>query len=120
MDKTAPVLPGRDQGSGAERRSDDGLTTVVEHRPHVERDDGGFCIDAALLGNLLNLPSEDVPSLMRDNQITAICERGEGEHDGRFRLTFFFEGRRARLEINDCGYVVARSVIDFGKRNLCR
>lgn len=69
-------------------------------------------------GELLDLPPSGVQALMRDNKITSLCERGEGEHAGQYRLTFFYKGRRARLSIDESGMVIRRSIIDWGDRPL--
>lgn len=83
---------------------------------HVEMTDGEFCIDATLLGALFGLSPERVPPLMRSREMTGVCERGVGEDDGTFRLSFFYGSRRARLNIDATGAVLARSVVDFGDR----
>ena len=82
----------------------------------LERDHEGFSIDASLLGELLDVPASRIQSLMRRNEITSLCERGEGEHAGQYRLTFFYKGRRARLSVDQSGQIILRSIIDFGDR----
>jgi hypothetical protein len=82
----------------------------------LDRSDDGFTIDASLVSELLNVPPSGVQALMRNSEITTVCERGEEEHAGQFRLTFFYKGRRARLSIDESGEVIRRSVIDFGGR----
>ena len=82
----------------------------------LDRSEDGFTIDASLVSELLNVPPSRVQSLMRQNEITSYCERGEGEHEGQHRLTFSFKGRRARLNVNESGQVIRRSIIDFGDR----
>jgi hypothetical protein len=84
----------------------------------LERNAEGFSIDAGLLSELLDVPSSDVQPLMRNNEITSVCERGDGEHAGQYRLTFFYKSRRARLSVDDSGRIIRRSVIDFGKSAL--
>lgn len=81
----------------------------------LERNDGGFCIDAALLGELLDVSPLEVHALMRGNEITSVCERGEGEHAGQYRLTFFHKSRRVRLDLDESGRILRRSSIDFGQ-----
>lgn len=81
----------------------------------LEREEGAFTIDASLLSQLLNVRPSDVHILMRRNEITSRCERGEGEHEGQFRLTFFYKGRRARLNVDEAGRIVRRSVMDLGE-----
>jgi hypothetical protein len=82
--------------------------------------EGTFVVDAALLGELLNLPPSRVPGLMREGAITSVCERGVDEHDGEFRLTFFHANRRARVSTDLSGQILRRSVIDFGDRPMPR
>ena len=84
----------------------------------LERNQQDFSIDASLMGELLDLPPSGVQALMRDNKITSLCERGEGEHAGQYRLTFFYKGRRARLSIDESGMVIRRSIVDLGDRPL--
>lgn len=80
----------------------------------IERDGEDFQIDASLIGEMLALKPEEVHPLMRSGRITSICERGEGEDAGRYRLTFFYGSRRVRLDLDGTGHVVKRSSIDFG------
>jgi hypothetical protein len=82
----------------------------------IEFNDGTFVVDAVLLGELLDVPASRVPSLMRDGAITSVCERGVGDHEGEFRLKFFYRNRRARLSVDPTGRIIRRSTIDFGDR----
>ncbi len=84
----------------------------------IERNGDEFCVDAAMLATLFKVPASDILDLMRAGQITSVCEQGESEHAGRHRLTFFLGNRRARLEVDDEGQVLKRSVVDFGERPL--
>lgn len=77
-----------------------------------------FVVDAAFLGALLGIASEAVPDLMRTRSITSFCERGVGQHEGSFRLSFFYRNRRLRLSIDGTGKVVRHSVVDFGDHPL--
>ena len=80
----------------------------------AEIHDGDIVVDAALVGQLLKVAPADVPALMRANAITSICERGIDEHDGKYRLSFFYGSRRARLSMDAAGRILQRSSIDFG------
>ncbi|MGA9090490.1 MAG: DUF6522 family protein [Bradyrhizobium sp.] len=84
----------------------------------VEIDDKAISVDAAILGELLEVLPADVPALMRDHAITSVCERGIDAHQGEFRLSFFYRNRRARLSVDGSGQVLRRSIIDFGDRPL--
>ena len=80
----------------------------------IEFSNDTFLVDATLIGQLLNLPAARVPDLMREGQITTACERGMAEHEGEFRLTFFYRNCRARLSTDPTGRILRKSVIDFG------
>jgi hypothetical protein len=82
----------------------------------IEFSDDAFLIDAALVGELLHIPPTRVPLLMREGHITSACERGMNEHAGEFRLSFFYQSRRARVSIDLAGRILRRSAIDFGDR----
>lgn len=91
-------------------------TAASENQLHVEISDGTFYVDGTALGRLLNIDPADVPEFMRTRAITSICERGIGIHEGEFRLSFFYENRRARLSIDTSGRVLRRSTVDFGQQ----
>lgn len=82
----------------------------------IEFSDNTFLVDAALIGELLHVPATSVPILMRERRITSICERGTGQDEAEFRLTFFYRSRRARLITDAAGRLLRRSAIDFGDR----
>ena len=66
-------------------------------------------IDARDLGELLDLPQEEVQLLMRRGKITSRFETGEGEDTGKVRLTFLQQGRRVRLTCTKDGTVLTTS-----------
>jgi len=84
----------------------------------LHRDESAFTIEASFLSELLNVSPSDIHGLMSRNEITSLCERGEGEHQGQFRLTFLYQGRRARLYVNEAGRILRRSIIELGERRL--
>jgi hypothetical protein len=84
----------------------------------LEREEGAFTVDASILSEHLNVRASDIHAMMRRNDITSRCERGEGEHEGQFRLTFFYRGRRVRLNVDESGRIVRRSIIDLGEQPL--
>ena len=62
---------------------------------HSEFEEGTLRIDAAVIGQGLNVEPSLVQILMREGKITALCERGVDEDaGGRYRMTFFHENRR--------------------------
>ncbi len=86
----------------------------------IERDGNGFTLDAALIGELLDVPPTDVPALMRSKSITSVCESGIDADRGTFRLNLFYHGRHVRLRVGSEGQILHRSIIDFGERSLQR
>jgi hypothetical protein len=86
----------------------------------IEIGTDGMLIDAKLLADLLHLNPAAVHSLMRGQEITSFCERGIDEHEGEYRLSFFYGNRRARLTVDTAGNVIRRSMIDFGQAALPR
>jgi hypothetical protein len=92
----------------------------MELAMQIEIADGTLVVDAALIGSLLNIAPEDVPALMRTQAITSLCERGVDEHEGEYRLSFFYQNRRARISVDAAGTVLRRSAIDFGDVSLPR
>lgn len=77
-------------------------------------------IDAALVGELFNVPPAEVLALLKARAITSVCERGIDEHQGETRLSFFYGNRRARVSIDENGNILRRSVVDFGDRPMPR
>ncbi|HET6629801.1 MAG TPA: DUF6522 family protein [Woeseiaceae bacterium] len=86
----------------------------------VDVEDDGFVVDLALLARLLDVPASDVQALMREGRITSRCEKGVGEHNDQFRLTFFYGNRRACVRVDPSGRVLTQSVIDFGSKAASR
>jgi hypothetical protein len=84
----------------------------------IEFHEDGIQIDAGMLGEGLGLEPGSVPDLLRQGAITSRCERGIAGDEGRYRISFFHEGRRFRLVIDDAGRVLRRSTIDFGDQKL--
>ena len=68
--------------------------------------EGGFVVDAEDLGPLLDVEPLRVPELMREGRITSRSEHGEGEDDGRYRLTFWHERTTLRLVVQADGTVI--------------
>ncbi|MDQ0333504.1 hypothetical protein QFZ88_005886 [Mesorhizobium sp. YL-MeA3-2017] len=86
----------------------------------VEITNGDIVIDAQLLSQLLNVSAADLPDLMHSQAITSLCERGIDDHEGQYRLSFFYLNRRLRLAVNRTGQVVQHTTVDFGTRPLPR
>jgi len=82
----------------------------------VEIKGDGFEVDATLLSAAFGLSQREVRSSMRDGRIVSRCETGAGEDAGRWRLTFYFNGRALRLTVNAEGEILARSTFDAPRR----
>jgi hypothetical protein len=78
----------------------------------------GIQVDATIIADGLGIAASSVADLMRAGQLTSLCERGVDEHQGRFRLSFFYAGKRFRLVVDEGGTIIQRSTIDFGDRPL--
>lgn len=89
---------------------------TASSQQRIECRDDAFVVDAALVGELLQLPASRVQVLMRSGRITSVCERGVDEHAGEYRLSFFYGNRRARVSTDMEGRVLRKSAIDFGDR----
>ena len=72
-------------------------------------------VDAAEIAPLLELEVASFQELMRSGKIRSIVERGEGEDDGKVRLTFQSPQWRVRLTCRRDGEVltVTRAACSF-------
>ena len=75
-------------------------------------------VPAAVIAHGFDLETPMVQSLMRSGELTSLCEKGEHEDIGRYRLTFFYMNRRFQLVIDSTGNILQRSVMDFGDQKL--
>ena len=65
--------------------------------------DGTVCVDASIIGEGLKLDAAAVLMLMREGEITDLCERGVNRDTGCYRLTFFHRNQRFRLVVTEAG-----------------
>jgi hypothetical protein len=107
LDRTRP-----DSGAGLRKAEMIAGVPIVP----VEVADGGFVIDAGMLGTLLDIAPADIPALMRARAITSLCERGLDADQGVFRLSFFYRHRQAQVHIDASGRVLRRSIIDLDRQ----
>lgn len=75
----------------------------------IRREGDRFVIEAADLAQALGLSEEAVRAGLRDGTITSRTERGMDSDAGRWRLTFYHEGRALRLTIDAEGVVQGRT-----------
>ena len=65
-------------------------------------------IDASIVAQGLGVEPSFVQTMMREGEITSLCERGADEDAGRHRLTFFHKSRRFRIIVDETGKVINR------------
>jgi hypothetical protein len=82
----------------------------------LELEVGAVQVDASIVAEGLGLPPALLREGMRTGKIRGISERGVGEHEGRFRLTFFLQRRRFRLVFDSNGSIIQRTTLDLGNR----
>lgn len=75
----------------------------------IERDGEGFVIPAVLLAEAFRMTEDDVRLAMREGTLTSLCEAGEGEDAGRWRLTFRHAGRACRFTLDGAGAILSTS-----------
>ncbi|SIO42669.1 hypothetical protein SAMN05443247_05216 [Bradyrhizobium erythrophlei] len=80
----------------------------------VEFRDGDVQIDASVIAEGLGIALPVLRQQMQAGKITSLSERGVDADLGRHRLTFFWEHRRFRVVVDDCGAILQRSALDFG------
>lgn len=80
----------------------------------VERDGDRFIVDAGVLARAFDLSPEATRSRMQGGEIASVCETGEGDDAGRWRLTFRHRGRALRLVVDASGQVLSKSTFPTG------
>lgn len=78
--------------------------------------DGRIEVDAETVAQGLHIDAEALREGMREGTITSRFERGEGEDEGRLRVTFFSSRRRLRITADQAGNVLSCSAVDYTKR----
>ena len=79
-------------------------------------EEGAVSIDAAIIAEGFAIEPALVQPLMHSGAITSLCERGDNEDTGHYRLTFFYRERCLRLVIDATGNIIEQSTFDVGKR----
>jgi hypothetical protein len=77
--------------------------------------DGEFEVDAGFLAQHFRVEPADVPTLLRNGSIQTLCERGEGEDAGCYRLSFRFGLSRLALVVDTDGNLLRRTAIYWPK-----
>ncbi len=74
----------------------------------LELAEGRITVPAELLATSFGIEPAEVSEMMRSGDITSRSETGEGEHAGRFRVTFWYGARQVRLTCAEDGTVLTR------------
>ncbi|MET3660404.1 DUF6522 family protein [Aquamicrobium ahrensii] len=85
--------------------------TAFVGRPVVARDTAGaFTLDADMLAGHFGWPPETLRDFMRRGMVASTVERGEGEDQGKWRLTVRCGNRRWQAIVEPDGAVVSEHV----------
>ncbi|MFD2857974.1 DUF6522 family protein [Seohaeicola zhoushanensis] len=82
----------------------------------VTRNADGFEVDARLLSATFGLTEREIKARMRDGRITTLSEKGEGEDEGRWRMTFYHGTQALRLTVDKDGNLLSRSTFPVAAR----
>ena len=77
-----------------------------------------FEVDAALVAEAFGLKPDEVLARLRDGTMTSLCEKGQDEDAGRYRLSFFSTSCRFSLIVDESGALLQRLTLDYGDRPL--
>ena len=64
-------------------------------------------IEGSVVARALGLDVGVFKQLMADRKITTLCERGTGADNGRYRASFYYGNRRARVVVDQDGRVLS-------------
>ena len=76
-------------------------------RTAVHQAEGAVEVDSPMVARGLKLPVEQFMAEMRRGIVYSLSERGIGEDEGRFRLTFRYRDRQFRIVVTATGEVVS-------------
>ena len=62
-----------------------------------------------MIGGGLGIGPSQVQAQLREGKISILCERGIGEDQGRYRVTFYRGKRRFRILIAESGNIIEES-----------
>jgi hypothetical protein len=66
-------------------------------------------IEASVIGGGLGIEPSQVQAQLQEGKISTLCERGIGEDQGRYRVTFYCGKRRFRILTDECGNIIEAS-----------
>ena len=74
----------------------------------VSKTGNGFVVEAAAIARAFRITEEQVREEMRNGRISSRSERGAGEDEGRWRMTFYRGDRAFRLVVDEEGEVLSQ------------
>lgn len=84
----------------------------------VKIGENGFVVEADIIGEAFGIAASTVQGLMQANAITSRCEKGEGDDEGRWRLTFFYNNRAFRVTVDEASQIISQARFDVARRRL--
>ena len=84
------------------RRIDHALVASPRSAPQIE-------IEASVIGGGLGIEPSQVQAQLENGKISTLCERGVGEDEGRYRVTFYYGKQRLRILLDSSGNIVDAS-----------
>lgn len=81
----------------------------------IEFENGTIVVGAEDIAAGLRLTPDEVIQGFRTGSITSLCEQGQEEDAGRYRLTFRSAERRVRLTVDAGGAILKRSSTDLAR-----
>ena len=84
------------------RRIDHALVASSRSAPRIE-------IEASVIGGGLGIEPSKVQAQLENGEISTLCERGVGEDEGRYRVTFYYGKQRLRILLDGSGNILDAS-----------
>lgn len=66
-------------------------------------------VEASVIGRGLGIDPAQIQAQLQEGKISTLCERGIGEDEGRYRVTFYCGKRRFRILMDESGNILEES-----------
>lgn len=76
----------------------------------AQRAGGDFEIDSAMVARGMKLTAAHFMAELRRGHVHGLVEKGEGEDDGRYRLSFRYRGRQLQMIVGRGGQVISETL----------
>src|SRR5690606_38460120 len=81
----------------------------------AQRPDGDFEIDSAVVAKRMRMSVAHFMAELRRGNVVSLVEKGHGEDEGRYRLSFRYGGRHLRVIVGGDGRLI-EEIFDFRKK----